>query len=107
LGENLKAAGKAKPENHAAHHIVAADSPKAIQARKILEKYGIDINAAENGVWLPTGDKIGRGTNHLSLHTNRYYNEVNRRLMQAKSKKEVLEILQDIEKELANNTFPH
>lgn len=34
---------------NAAHHIVAGSSPKAAEARAILQRYGIDINDSEDG----------------------------------------------------------
>lgn len=42
-------------EDYQAHHIVPSTSkrPAAIEARQILEEYGIDINQAENGVMIP------------------------------------------------------
>lgn len=35
-------------KDNAAHHIVAGFSPKAAEARAILDKYGIDINSADD-----------------------------------------------------------
>jgi hypothetical protein len=107
LGENLAAHGIPKPSNHAAHHIVAADHSKAVPAREVLERYGIDINSHNNGVWLPTERGVGPGAYHPEIHTNKYFDELNRRFMQAGSKEEALEILQDIGQELAKNRFPY
>lgn len=52
LGKNMVNAGITRPANTAAHHIVAATEPLAAIARRILAREGIDINAAENGVFL-------------------------------------------------------
>ncbi|WP_425580435.1 AHH domain-containing protein [Streptosporangium amethystogenes] len=38
---------------HSPHHIVAGNSPKTAPARTVLDKFGIGVNDAENGVWLP------------------------------------------------------
>jgi hypothetical protein len=100
LAENLEKAGLKRPSNHAAHHIVAAADPKAEPARRILERFGIDINSAENGLWL-------KKAVHNRVHTNKYYDEVNRRLAQAKTKEEAIEILRDIGDLLSKNKFPH
>jgi len=37
-----------------AHHIVAGKAPSAEAARQILLEYGVDIDDAANGVFLPT-----------------------------------------------------
>jgi hypothetical protein len=53
LAKNIvKTTGKVRPVSTAAHHIVAGNDPKAKQVRKILEKHKIDINDADNGVFL-------------------------------------------------------
>lgn len=39
---------------NAAHHIVAGKAPSAEAARQILLEYGVDIDDAANGVFLPT-----------------------------------------------------
>jgi hypothetical protein len=44
-----------------AHHIVPeADArfPAAAQARRYLEKFGIDINDPANGVWAPHRSRV-------------------------------------------------
>ena len=46
---------------NAAHHIVAGSSPKAAEARAILQRYGIDINDSANGVFLPTVREVAEG----------------------------------------------
>ena len=53
LDKQLQNAGIKKPDyNSAAHHLVSdATMPKAT---KTLNKYGIEINSATNGVYLPT-----------------------------------------------------
>lgn len=63
-----------------AHHIVqsTAKRQQVQQARDILDKYQIDINAAENGVPLAPGDHRGVG-----LHSHRTQNKVLDRLRAA------------------------
>ena len=49
LRQNMIDAGVEVPEYvNAAHHIVAGSSPKAAEARAILQKYGIDITITNN-----------------------------------------------------------
>ncbi len=54
LGRNLEANGEARPDgvDAQAHHIVPGGSKRAPFARGILAKHGIDIDSAENGVWM-------------------------------------------------------
>jgi len=63
LGKALEQAGEVRPPNSDAHHIAAGKKKVAEPARKILEQYGIGINDAENGVFLPAEQ-------HGRLHTN-------------------------------------
>ena len=54
LARALRAAGNVPPPGSAAHHIVSRkETAPADPARAILSKFGIGINAAENGVFLP------------------------------------------------------
>lgn len=90
---------------NAAHHIVAGSSPKATEARAILQKYGVDINDAANGVFLPTQKGVSNSAYHPSLHTNAYYDKVNKLLSEATCKEDVLDILEYICDELVYGTF--
>lgn len=108
LRENLIKAGIKVPDYPcAAHHIVAGSSQKAAEARAILQKYGIDINDAANGVFLPRVKDVTESTYHPSLHTDAYYRNVTELLSQAQSKNDVLDILSDIAQELTNGTFKY
>ncbi len=82
LRKNMAAAGEDIPpkgSHCAAHHIVPVEhesSPLFEESRNILKECGIDINSAENGVFLPDSRKpssfcAGR-TYHRDLHTNLY-----------------------------------
>ena len=106
LRRNLIAAGVEVPNYpNAAHHIVAGNSAKAAEARAILQKYGVDINDAANGTFLPTVKDVTDGAYHPSLHTDSYYRRVTELLSSAKSKEDVLDILNDIAEQLQNGTF--
>ena len=50
--------------NDQVHHIVPSTSQYAEEARKLLDEYGIDINAADNGVVL-RGGVPGQGHRYL------------------------------------------
>ncbi|MER5259937.1 DUF6531 domain-containing protein [Streptomyces sp. NPDC002855] len=80
LGDNMVAAGIPRPIETAAHHMVASTSKKAASARAQLQRHGIDINDADNGVFLPKGSASPNpnGTAvHSKVHTNKYYDTVN------------------------------
>jgi hypothetical protein len=108
LGDNLEAVGKVRPDNSAAHHIVAGGSAKAEDARKLLQDAGIDINEASNGVFLPKNSKyvIDGATSHANVHTKAYYDEIYNRLERTNAGKR-REELQRIATELQNGTFPY
>jgi hypothetical protein len=85
-----------RPSETASHHIVAGGAHAAAPARGVLTRYGIDVNAAENGVFLPrNGDSanpLGAAV-HSTLHTGGYYDAVNELLLGANSAVEVLDSL--------------
>ena len=106
LRQNLIEAGVEAPDYpNAAHHIVAGNSPKAAEARAILQKYGVDINDAANGTFLPTVRDVVEGAYHPSLHTNSYYDKINKLLSEATCKEDVLDILEFVGDELSSGTF--
>jgi len=106
LRQNMMDAGIEVPDYpNAAHHIVAGSSPKAAEARAILQKYGIDINDAANGVFLPMAKEVAEGAYHPSLHTNKYYDEINSLLSDVTSKQEALDVLEYISEALQDGTF--
>jgi hypothetical protein len=92
LGDNLERAGWPKPHEDAhAHHIVQGGSEDtfAIESRALLRDYGIDIDEAANGVWLPRSDSVTQtaARGHLSkgMHTTEYRRVVLERLRSAAS----------------------
>ncbi len=83
-----------------AHHIVAFAAGVAAKSRAILKKHKIDINAAENGVFLDAAS-------HSRLHTNVYHAEVFRLLNAARNKAEVIKVLDYIADQVSKGAFPH
>nr|WP_283088164.1 AHH domain-containing protein [Pseudomonas sp. KB-10] len=81
LGRNLKN----RPKNSAAHHIVGDTSKKAAPARKILAKHKIDVDSADNGVWLPNRNNNDGlpGILNNGKHPNAYFDAVNKRIIDA------------------------
>lgn len=86
LRKNMTAAGEPRPgDGCAAHHIVMKDDgrfPASQQARAILEECGIDLDSAENGVWLPDTNEGSacHGVYHRTLHTEEYAKQILGRL---------------------------
>jgi hypothetical protein len=81
------------------HHIVAQNARLADPARKILERFGIDLDDPANGVFLSKDQ-------HSHLHKNVYYNAVNKALAGATTKTEAEQILRSIARQLEAGTFP-
>jgi hypothetical protein len=90
------------------HHVVAWDDPRAAGARKILDGFGIDIDHAPNGVFLPATTKSPNPKGamvHSTLHTNEYYFKVEQKLVGAKNQGEAIKVLQEIREALLKGTF--
>lgn len=74
-------------------HIVAGGADAAAPARNVLAKYGIDINAAENGVFLPANKLApspSGATVHQPMHSGNYYRTVNDLLTSATTRAEAI-----------------
>ena len=109
LGKNLEGAGNKRPPETAAHHVVAGDDPRAGAARDVLKKFDIGINEAENGVFLPRFEKSANPNGmmaHSKVHTDAYYNSVNRLLGQAQTREEAVQALDYIRSALQAGRFP-
>ena len=95
LNEERKSLGlPPDPENCDGHHIVPGGEGRSWAkeftdpSRKILESCNIDIDSAENGVYLPNNSNEQsecEGTYHKTLHTKNYYSQVLKRLNNVKS----------------------
>ncbi|EKS4344306.1 AHH domain-containing protein [Clostridium sporogenes] len=108
LRKNMIKSGVEAPDYaNAAHHIVAGTDKRAVELRNILKKYDININSAENGVFLPTVKDVSDSAYHRSLHTNEYYKNVEKLFENVGSKEDAVEVLQDIREQLIKGTFPH
>ncbi|MEX3745997.1 DUF6531 domain-containing protein [Lysinibacillus xylanilyticus] len=78
-----------KYKGSAAHHIVAGDhsNSHAQRARDVLERLKINVNGADNGVYLKHMDpnSIQPGAYHRVIHTDEYFKNVANRLEFAES----------------------
>lgn len=88
----------ARPVGFVTHHIVAGKAAGAAKARAVLRKFGIGIDDAANGVYLP-GSKAAQtaagtsATIHAGGHSDAYYAFVNRMLESASTREEVEAVL--------------
>jgi RHS repeat-associated protein len=107
LARNLAQTGALRSAGQAAHHIVAKAAERAAPAREVLLRVGIQIDEAVNGVVLPAmRDYAGQAANHLTLHTNRYYEAVNQALANVLNREQAVQVLDAIRKSLQGGTFP-
>ena len=109
LARALEASGVSRPAGYAAHHIVAGRDEPAAFARIVLQKFGICINDAENGVFLPANratQVIAGETIHSTLHSNKYYEAVNDAIETAKTKQQAIDILARIRRALQAGDYP-
>ncbi|WP_246753784.1 AHH domain-containing protein, partial [Dickeya oryzae] len=85
LAKKMENAGTPRPVNSAAHHIVGETSKGAKPARDVLNKHKIDINGADNGVFLPNRNNTDglSGILHNGRHPDDYLAAVNKRIIQA------------------------
>ena len=85
LSDSIKAATQqARPAAVCAHHIVALTDSEAARSRLLMFRWGIGINDADNGVFLPS-KKVGmpgfpKAAHHKSYHDPEYHYEVYIRL---------------------------
>ena len=111
LRKNMLASGEMEPDyKNAAHHIVKSNDPKTQGLREHFENYGININDADNGVFLPSSLKVKTENNltaisHSKIHTNDYVKKVNDRLINLHSESEIRTELRNIKTEILHGTF--
>lgn len=109
LRSNMIKAGVKPPSfATAAHHIVAGEDKAAALTRAILEKNGIGLNGSVNGVFLPTKNagKTVSSLRHVGSHKAAYHQWVYDQLQHARSREEVVEILDIIRKKLETGKVP-
>jgi len=99
------------PDGCAAHHIVPDQEgrqglkPFADAARSAIDGC-VDINDAENGVYLPNGPNAScPGSYHRTLHNKKYYHDISARLSDARANEGCLGVrneLNEIKSDLIN-----
>ena len=109
LARYLEISGVKRPPGYAAHHIAAGNDPRGEVARNVLQRFGIGINDAVNGVFLPANKAtqvIAGKTIHSTLHTQEYYDAVNEALSGATTRQQVIDTLRTIAKALEAGEYP-
>jgi hypothetical protein len=99
LSRNLTEAGYTRDDFQHAHHIVASGAAAAAPARAVLARVGMDINSAFNGMFIDA-------SYHSTLHTARYYANVNLFLSGATTQADVAARLTLIRGMINTRTFP-
>jgi hypothetical protein len=116
LSNNMMDSGQTRPDDVAAHHIVAWQHRDAFPSQRLLFGWGIGINDADNGVYLPRFRKsavpsLPQAHKHSSLHTWVYYTQVFGRLVliepERKNSPAGRGALREIKSELVAGVFPY
>lgn len=83
---------------------------RAKVVRKILAKFGIEIDDGVNGVFFPATTKSVNPKGalvHSTLHTNDYYSRINDVLKAAKNRADAFQKLKRIRETLLDGTLHH
>jgi len=106
----MRRRGVEQGEGTATHHIVASRHRYGEQARQVLKKFEIDVNDADNGVFLPANKNSPNPEGaivHSTMHTKQYFDAVTALLQVARSKQEALWILSSIRLDLQSGKLPN
>ena len=115
LSRNLNKAGFARPADVCAHHIVASGEPDAKPSREVIYAWGIGVNDADNGVFLPRFKNVAvpslpSAIHHGTLHSSAVYcARVHRRLtnVDAASQEAGRRALRRMRDEMVQGVFPY
>jgi hypothetical protein len=80
------------------------------EARALMQRYGVDLNSASNGVFLPNAPDlphVGSATVHSGSHTQSYARYVARHLIEGnpQSANDIALLLNELREELLNGTL--
>jgi len=113
LGENLRNAGDYPPkgyEGYEPHHMVPSNAggPAMEAVRQRLQSFGINLNDAVNGVWLPTSRSAegAPGAYHPRLNNDEYNRAIEQAFRNVTTRQDAEATLRDIKTQLQNETFP-
>lgn len=101
LGKDItRVYGISRLKGEDAHHIVAADDMRAELSRRVLDRYGVDVNSAYNGVFLPRPF-------HRRIHTDNYHLNVFLDVRSSKSRPDLIFRLQQIRFQMMIGSYPY
>ncbi len=113
LRAELKDAGVITPPfANEAHHIVpeGMNIPELNEVRALMKRYGVDLNSASNGVFLPNAPNLphaGSATVHRGSHTVEYAKYVAKHIQNnnPQSAADIAELLNELRVKLLNGTL--
>jgi hypothetical protein len=111
LSRNIVAAtSQSRPVNTCAHHIVALGDPEARESRNLLYTWGIGINDADNGVFLPSKGTglpgYPNATHHTPHHKQLYHLEVYSQLSRRDGSEDGRRGLKSLKSQLLSGELP-
>ncbi len=110
LGEALEAAGQPRPFGYEPHHIVpsGAGGTDMADLRVKLQGFGIDLDSAVNGIWLPGPNAPLNAPEayHRTLNNDVYNKTVLDEFKDVNDQARAITILADIAEQLKSGTFP-
>jgi A nuclease family of the HNH/ENDO VII superfamily with conserved AHH len=117
LGDNLRAAGRPPPigangeeiAGYDPHHILPSGKWSELdRLRQRFADWGIDLNDAANGVWLPGSQAPAdaTGSYHERLHNGEYRDAIAEAFRGITTRDKALDKLVEIRQQLENGTFP-
>jgi hypothetical protein len=97
--------------NGQAHHVYAYSQHRSELGRRLSDDYGINLNSADNGMWLPQKEYDGldsafKGSFHSGRSTSTYDTYVANYLNQSSSRSDAMDRLADIRGWLSNGCMP-
>jgi len=117
LGQNLREAGRTPPldtsgkelQGYRPHHMLPSEKwPGLNDLRRQFAAWNIDLNSADNGVWLPgyRSPTDAPGSYHESLHNGVYRDAFRDAFDGITTKQEALGVLASIRSQLEKGEFP-
>ena len=113
LDRNMRLIGFQQPIDTAAHHIVphgaysTRTEPAIGEIQQQLDRGGVGVNEAANGVYLPRNGSVARppAETHAPLHTDAYFRDVRDRLEGLTDPGDIRAELQEIARDLGEGAF--
>jgi hypothetical protein len=91
-------------EGYEPHPMIPSGDKRGAELQERLREVGIDINEAVNGVWLPKNSDVPNNgeTPHNETFRKSYFEELNIRFNDAKTREDFESVLDDLRIDLKN-----